>query len=207
MRDVTTPQNSPEHYLHTACIQFELTRGDAAPGERTDTPTRLVHYDLVTRRALDAVVVVAYARRPEGLVVWLRSAPRVPLMLRDTGAASHGTLWEVVAGLIDAGETPEAAAARELEEELGVRVATLALEPLGPSVFPAPGIIAEQQHFFAIALDAPPAEPEGDGSALEAASEIVCVTLDAALAAARGGALQDSKTELALRRLRERLVP
>lgn len=161
-------------------------------------------YDIIERRALDACVIVAHHEDEGSVWVWLRSSVRPPMGLRSGGSPSAVVLWELPAGLIEAGETPRAAAARELAEELGFAVEETALAPLGPPGFPAPACIGEEHHFFHVQVD-PEArsEPSGDGSPVEAGAVVVAVPLDEALAAARRGELRDEKTELALRRLAE----
>jgi len=163
-----------------------------------------VHYDIVTRPALDAVVIVAHFVRDGARHLYLRSAIRPPAALRPIAPSSDGLLWEVPAGLIEPDEPIVAAAARELAEELGFTVATERLTPLGEWTFPAPGFIGEAHHFFHVEVD-PTArrEPSGDGSPLEDDAHIVDVPLTRALEACRAGAIRDAKTELAVRRLAE----
>jgi ADP-ribose diphosphatase len=174
-------------------------------------------YDAIDRTAIDAVVIAAHFSDARGVRrVFLRSAMRPPLTLRDRAhsplpeEACDGALWELPAGLVELDERSPAgivrAAQRELHEELGFAVALEALHALGPSTFPAPGFVAERHFFFEVAVD-PSArgEPLLDGSALERFAEIVDVSLDQALDLCRSGGIEDSKTELVLRRLRERL--
>ena len=160
-------------------------------------------YDLVERRALDACVMAAHHVAEGRVWVWLRSSLRPPLQLRHDEPMS-AVLWELPAGLIEPGESPTAAAARELAEELGFAVPESALAPLGPPGMPAPAFIGELHHFFHVEVE-PGArtEPAGDGSPVEAGAEVIAVPLDEALAACRRGAVRDEKTELALRRLAE----
>lgn len=161
-------------------------------------------YDVAVRAALDAVVVAAHYREGGKRWVYLRSAVRPPVALRDRPPAHPAALWELPAGLHEDGESEAETAARELEEELGFKVRAGALRPLGPWAFPAPAFIAERHVFFEVEVQ--PSErgvPSEDGSALEREAAIVAVPVDEALAACRAGTIRDAKTELALRRLAE----
>ncbi len=173
-------------------------------------------YDETDRRAIDAVVIVPHFAGSRGeRRIYLRSSLRPPLYFRDRSRDPialpdrKGSLWEVPAGLIEPDEqTPEGlrrAASRELFEEAGFAVPPERLVELGPSTFPSPGVISERHFFFAAEVDPKTkGEPTLDGSALERFGEVVDVSLDDALARCRNGDLEDAKTELALRRLRER---
>lgn len=162
-------------------------------------------YDTLDRKALDASVMVAHHRDASGRVyVWLRTCVRPPLALRPTPPNDTATCWEVPAGLIEPGETPAVAAARETNEELGFRVAENDMLPLGPWMAPAPAFIGELHHFFHVEVDpSTRVDPGGDGSPLESDGLIEAVPLDEALDACRRGEVRDAKTELALRRLAE----
>ncbi len=176
-------------------------------------------YDEVDRKALDAVVIVPHFRaiEPEtGTLtryVYLRSAVRPPLELRDASRSAvveprvRGQ-WEVPAGLVEANEeTPEGVvrcARRELEEEIGFDLPESAFFPLGPSMFPCPGVICERHYYFHVEVDpAGRAEPSLDGSPLEAGGLVVAIPLAEALRLVAVGHLADAKTEIALRRLAE----
>lgn len=159
-------------------------------------------YDVADRRALDAAIIVAHFASGGVRRVYLRSAVRPPCALRDLDPPHQGGLWEVPAGLVEPGEDPAAAAARELGEELGFVADAGAMRPLGPWMFPVPGMIAERNLYFSIEVDPlARATPTEDGSALERAAAICTVPLDEALEHCRRGTIRDAKTELALRRL------
>jgi 8-oxo-dGTP diphosphatase len=68
---------------------------------------------------LNFLVVAAALVDPEG---------RVLLQQRSPGRQMEG-LWEFPGGKVDAGETPETALVRELQEELGILVAEASLAP------------------------------------------------------------------------------
>jgi ADP-ribose pyrophosphatase len=165
-------------------------------------------YDIVERTAIDAVAIVAYARGPGPVAepeIYLRTATRVPLVLRAGFGETEGNMWELPAGLIDEGESPREAAARELAEELGFVVEPGALEELGGWVWPVPGFIAERHFYFCVDVGKLRRQaPTEDGSALERGASIERFPLGAVLARARSGELRDAKTELALRRFAER---
>jgi len=172
-------------------------------------------YDAVDRSALDAVVIAAHFERQGIHQVYLRTAVRPPLLLRAAHPVSeppNAALWELPAGLVDLHEREtwegvRRAAQRELDEELGFKLEPERLEALGLSVFPAPGFIGERHFFFCVRVD-PGArnEPTLDGSVLEQDGLVLAMPLSEALSLCREGEILDSKTELGLRRLQERLA-
>lgn len=56
-------------------------------------------------------------------------AGRILLQRRRRGS-EHGGLWEFPGGKVEAGESPQTAAVREIEEELGLRLDVTQLEPV-----------------------------------------------------------------------------
>lgn len=177
-------------------------------------------YDFVSRRALDAVVILVWRRQQGSVGVYLRTAVRPPLLERATHPAavdrdSQTGLWELPAGLIEpedfAGSSDRVvgvcrAAAREAEEELGFRISVERFCLLGGGVFPSPAMTAERQFFAHVEIhDEERATPSLDGSPLEEHAAVALVPLDLALAECKQGNIVDGKTELALRRLKQHL--
>lgn len=161
-------------------------------------------YDVAARRALDAVIIAACYVENGERQVFLRSAVRPPCALRPVPPPHDGGLWELPAGLVEPGEEPAEAAARELAEELGFAASVKDMRPLGEWTFPAPGMIGERHLYFVVDVDpATRTAPTEDGSALERAAAIVVLSLADALEHCRRGDIRDAKTELALRRLAE----
>ena len=71
--------------------------------------------------------------------------PRV-LLIRQFRHAADGFIWEVPAGRLDPGETPEHCARRELEEE-SRRWSPSSLERL-TTIYTTPGFTDEKIHLF-----------------------------------------------------------
>jgi ADP-ribose pyrophosphatase len=70
------------------------------------------------------------------------------VLIRQYRAAVDRDLWEFPAGSLDPGESPEAAAARECEEEIGKTPGRI--ERLG-ALYPTPGYCNEEMVFFRVA--------------------------------------------------------
>ena len=109
------------------------------------------------------------------------------VMIRQYRHALKRDIWELPAGNVDEGESAEAAAARECEEEIG-QVPTR-IDRLG-SFYPTPGYCDEEMIFFRVSGLRPPAAdsphkadddedittramPPGDAKAMVARGEIV----------------------------------
>lgn len=97
---------------------------------------------------------------PARRVAMLVSLPRAPLLL----AGSAESLLEAPAGMIDAGETPEAAVRREAMEEVGVRLGPV---DLVATAWPSPGVSAERSSLYLAAYGADDRSGKGGGLAEE----------------------------------------
>jgi ADP-ribose pyrophosphatase len=113
------------------------------------------------------------------------------VLIRNWRVAVNERLWEFPAGKLERGESPEAAAHRELEEETGYRAATLT--PLG-EYYTSPGFTDELMHaFLAERLT-------HGGQRLEHGEEIEvhAATREEVLSMAADGRLRDGKSIAAL---------
>lgn len=124
-------------------------------------------------------------------VVPFVSPDEVVLIRQYRFAADDGELVEVPAGKLDPGESPERCAARELEEEAGLRPARLVA--LGP-IWPSPGFTDEVIHLFAgLECESVPPRLEQDE-----VIETLHVPYREALTWALEGRISDAKSALAL---------
>lgn len=112
---------------------------------------RVIHLDVDTVRFPDGSTGQLEMIRHPGAsaVVPMLDDPAGPdprvLLIRQFRHAADGVIWEVPAGRLDPGETPEACARRELVEETGMRAGRL--ERL-TTIYTTPGFTDERIHLF-----------------------------------------------------------
>jgi ADP-ribose pyrophosphatase len=112
-------------------------------------------------------------------------------LVRQYRYAVDAHVWELPAGRIDPGETPEQAVRRELEEEVGLRPRFL--EPLS-AFWTTPGFSDELLHLFrASGFDHVPPRPEADERIAPALFTLT--ELDAMI---QHGEIREGKTLVAL---------
>lgn len=112
---------------------------------------RIIHVDVDTVRFPDGSSgQLEMVRHPgASAVVPLLDEPGSPdprvLLIRQFRHAADGVIWEIPAGRLDPGESPERCAHRELAEETGMRAGRM--EPLG-LIYTTPGFTDERIHLF-----------------------------------------------------------
>lgn len=120
----------------------------------------------------------------------LEDDPEV-LLIRQYRYAAESYLYEVPAGRLDPGESPEACAHRELREETGYSASRV--EKLF-TMYTTPGFTDEKIHLF-LATGLTPGETAREADEF---MELVPTKLSEALAMIERGEIQDAKTALAL---------
>jgi ADP-ribose pyrophosphatase len=138
---------------------------------------------------------IAVVRHPPAVVVVPIDGDGRVILIRQFRAALDRELWEVPAGSVDAGESADAAARRECEEEIGLVPRTVRHIR---SLYPTPGYCDEEMIFFVASdLEQPapdsPHEPDEDENI-----EPRAFTLDEARAMVERGEIVDLKTAYAL---------
>jgi len=120
------------------------------------------------------------------------------LLIRQYRHAAGGEIYEVPAGKLDPGESPEVCAVRELEEETGYRAERV--EALG-SILTTPGFTDERIHLFA-AFGLEPTQQRLEDDEL---IELAPMPLTEALEMVWSDQLPDAKSALALLQAARRL--
>jgi len=90
-------------------------------------------------------VTVDVVRHSKSVVLIPVPEPGHVTLVRQYRYAVNSSLWELPAGSVDPGETPEQAARRECHEEIGLVPATIVRVS---AMFPTPGYCDEQMIFF-----------------------------------------------------------
>jgi ADP-ribose pyrophosphatase len=121
--------------------------------------------------------------------------PGQVVLIRQFRASIRQELWELPAGSVDGGETPEEAAVRECEEEIGL-VPSEVVRLRG--LYPTPGFCDEQLIFFKVSGLRPP-DPSSTRHADEDEDIRSCpMSIDEARAMAARGEIIDLKTAYGL---------
>jgi len=144
------------------------------------------------------IVDLEVIRHPGAAAVVAMPDPSSLLLLRQYRHAVGGYILEVPAGTVEAGETPDRCARRELIEETGYAGHTW--EALG-EITPVPGYSDERIHLF-LATDLTPARQRLDRDEL---IQVQTVPVEKAEEMVQSGTIQDAKTIAALMMTRRRL--
>jgi nudix-type nucleoside diphosphatase (YffH/AdpP family) len=143
----------------------------------------------------DAVAVLLFDANVRSVVLIEQFRP--PILIahgRDNPASTDGWIVELVAGMIDAGETAEEAAIREVFEETGYRIANP--RPIG-KYFSSPG--GSDERFLLYFASVGEAQREGNGGGIAGEEDIKVFKLGIASLFDRltQGAIDDPKLAIA----------
>lgn len=211
VEDFSATARCDEGFLRVRRLRCRNTRADGSH-------SKVYRVDVVDRPRVDAVAVLVWRRGEAGEVeVLLRDNLRPAALFRRElrlpvpDARRYLHTREIVAGLLEAEDRGEeglrARAAAEVWEEAGLRVTPDRVRLLGGPFFVAPGILSEKIHLTEVEVTGlPEGTPPGDGSPLEEGAQLTWAPISAVREACVRGELEDAKTELAVRRLLDRLL-
>jgi ADP-ribose pyrophosphatase len=213
IEDRTATSRCDEGFLRLKRFRARNLRDDGST-------SREYPIDVIDRPTLDAVAVCAWGERDGERWVLTRAGLRPAALFRRGKKTAfpepeYRLVEEVVAGVLEPGEhgleALQRRGAAELEEEAGLSVAPDGFALLGGAFFMLPGIASEKIHVLAVRVDVPEhggptdAPMHGDGSPLEEGAVLRWRKLDEAIAACERGEIEDAKSEICFRRLRERV--
>lgn len=95
----------------------------------------------------DRTVTVDVVRHAKSVVLVPVPEPGKIILIRQYRYAVNAFLWELPAGSVDEGETPDQAARRECHEEIGLVPATVVRLS---ALYPTPGYCDEEMIFFRV---------------------------------------------------------
>jgi ADP-ribose pyrophosphatase len=153
----------------------------------------------------DAIAVLLFDEKARAAVLVEQFRP--PTLIarrRDDPASTDGWIVELVAGVIDPGETAEQAAIREVFEETGYRIANPRL--IG-QFFSSPG--GSDERFFLYFAPVQPRQREGNGGGIAGEEDIRVFQLgvDDLFSELAQGAIQDPKLAIAAYWLKDNINP
>jgi ADP-ribose diphosphatase len=131
---------------------------------------------------------------PSVVIIPMQDDGRV-ILIRQYRASVDRELWEVPAGRVDSGESPEDAVVRECEEEIGLVPRTLQRIR---GLYPAPGFCDEELIFFRVSDLVPPAPDSERKPDEDEYIQVQPYAVTAAKAMVTSGQIVDLKTAYAL---------
>jgi ADP-ribose pyrophosphatase len=152
----------------------------------------------------DAVAVLLFDADARSLVVVEQfRLPALVARRRDDASSTDGWMIELVAGMIDAGETAEQTAIRETFEETGYRI----VKPrrIG-QFFSSPGGSSERFTLFFAVIDEAQRQGHGGGVAGEEDIRVFKLGVDDLFASVARGALDDPKLTIAAYWLKDNIA-
>jgi nudix-type nucleoside diphosphatase (YffH/AdpP family) len=143
----------------------------------------------------DAVAVLLFDATARSVV--LVEQFRLPALVgrrRQNPATTNGQIVELVAGMINEGETAEQAALREVVEETGYRLSSLT--PIG-NFFSSPGGSSERVFLYFAPINETQPEPRASGIAGEEDIKVLRIGIGDLFDRLTQGAIDDSKLAIA----------
>ncbi len=142
---------------------------------------------------------VAIVRHPPSVVLLPVADDGRVVLIRQYRASIGREIWEVPAGSVDAGESADAAARRECEEEIGLVPGTIERVR---GLYPTPGFCDEELIFYRVSdlREPPPDSPHRPDEDEDIRAERF--TVDEARAMVASGEIVDLKTAYAITLLR-----
>lgn len=138
-------------------------------------------------------VTVDVVRHARSVVLVPVPEPGTVILIRQYRYAVNAFLWELPAGSVDEGESPEEAARRECHEEIGLVPSTVVRLT---AMYPTPGYCDEEMVFFRLSG----LEKTDDKAAVDEDEDIESKVFELrdARDMVRSGAIQDMKTLVGL---------